>query len=1011
MFAARLSAAASTGVIEEVPIVGGTAPFAQALGINPPPDPARFIPELSRLLYNIPEGKNPELDAKVQRLTHYLELVRTFQASLAAVQGKDGSINLSAARQKYDRDRLKDFFETIGLKLREKNRAFSVERTNNKEAAERVRLLKQLGVDLEQLQSRLNAGESVRIDVPTESIPIPLSTMTWSTVIFQRQVAPRDLAATILSDRNAALLSRGLAGLDDPTLEFLAQHPNMLARLYEHDAAVFGAFGDALRIRGGAVVPAGGPPAIALWEGLVDEKTAKPDRFVRELFSNAGGHVAYLYSTIEHLPPNQRAFALGLAIKDTGIRLERFKAVAAVAEGVAGEWQPRVRPFIRPAFDLAMLLAHVRVGEDGLLPALRPRRFWSRAFESSDLSDDAAKQLRNLGEDGDVDAAWIGEQVLSGDVRQRQVRFEQLTFGQRAFGQTETSELPDALIGIRGYAHFPMLMLELERIGARKPATFAAAAKHADRLSGLDPTHAFVALSQFQGSLALLARLVRVASLDRDHAELLVSALAATGVNDDGWYRGAVARWASGALAHELQLSGNYDIGFEQMLAGRRRAPGASTTVAWEGHQYGVDLSGPEQNRLQRIREKTHRASFDDIFELSSVADALAKSPSMADVQMAVGRLKSFPKIPVPQLLPEGVNAPKEAREGLAHAIEELSKITKQKDLKKTVSAAETLSRVVDWLMADALRSVVYSLNQGDSEAAIAGVDVSWRHDFGLLFAGDRDGRARMPWSVPSQVILAGSPWHLRGALFNLDLALAPLALKQVSKPHAGPAVLSENERGTFALTAVLLNPFELRDGDLDVIANGIRRGRERMQATTDATELSGLLRDELAMDGWRRRAIAWSREHQANPLAFVSLAELLQFGGVPAGEAPDRWGAASHPDDSCVCTRLGFWNQWFLMTGRPQLGLLGTQMFDLNLRVAVLLHDLHLPAALAKDVLLAATQDFIDEASPTDADDWLTLIRAAQNLARERVEDYVAALTANGPLVAVAAPSTKPAQ
>ena len=32
--------------------------------------------------------------------------------------------------------------------------------------------------------------------------------------------------------------------------------------------------------------------------------------------------------------------------------------------------------------------------------------------------------------------------------------------------------------------------------------------------------------------------------------------------------------------------------------------------------------------------------------------------------------------------------------------------------------------------------------------------------------------------------------------------------------------------------------------------------------------------------------------------------------------------------------------NQWFLVVGRPQLGLLATQMPDLNLRIAVVLHD-----------------------------------------------------------------------
>jgi hypothetical protein len=99
--------------------------------------------------------------------------------------------------------------------------------------------------------------------------------------------------------------------------------------------------------------------------------------------------------------------------------------------------------------------------------------------------------------------------------------------------------------------------------------------------------------------------------------------------------------------------------------------------------------------------------------------------------------------------------------------------------------------------------------------------------------------------------------------------------------------------------------------------------------------------------------------------------------------------------------------NQWFLMVGRPRLGLLATQMPDLNLRVAVVLHDLGLPAALTRDVVLAATQDFIDEASPTDPDDWLTMVRVAQRVTSEHIEDYVAALTAGGPLVLDDRPAT----
>ena len=55
-----------------------------------------------------------------------------------------------------------------------------------------------------------------------------------------------------------------------------------------------------------------------------------------------------------------------------------------------------------------------------------------------------------------------------------------------------------------------------------------------------------------------------------------------------------------------------------------------------------------------------------------------------------------------------------------------------------------------------------------------------------------------------------------------------------------------------------------------------------------------------------------------------------------------------------------------------PQLGVVATNVPDLNLHIAETLSELRLPATLARHVLSAAVQDFIDEATPTDANDCL---------------------------------------
>src|SRR5262245_52816904 len=81
-------------------------------------------------------------------------------------------------------------------------------------------------------------------------VPVPLSAEVWSRVI-RRNVRADQLIAAIMTDRRAALICYSLAALDDETLSYLAQHPEILGRVYERDSHVFAAFGASLRIQGG----------------------------------------------------------------------------------------------------------------------------------------------------------------------------------------------------------------------------------------------------------------------------------------------------------------------------------------------------------------------------------------------------------------------------------------------------------------------------------------------------------------------------------------------------------------------------------------------------------------------------------------------------------------------------------------------------------------------------------------------------------------------------------------
>jgi hypothetical protein len=313
---------------------------------------------------------------------------------------------------------------------------------------------------------------------------------------------------------------------------------------------------------------------------------------------------------------------------------------------------------------------------------------------------------------------------------------------------------------------------------------------------------------------------------------------------------------------------------------------------------------------------------------------------------------------------------------------------------------AEPLIELSDSLLADALLSIAYAADLGDPDGAVLlADDVSRRHDFGFG-ARDADMRGRTPWAVPHPEVTPGVPWHVSGSLLGLDIGLAQLALRRVNVDRVLEAPkLTSNERDTFALSVSLMNPFALRDADPEAIADAIERGRARVAALPGDVAALDRVVDELSMEGWRRRAVRWMVTHESErlPLMF-SATELFALGGGHATDL-DAWGMATLAQ-GCICSRLTPPGRWPTLLGRPQLGLTATGVPDLNLHVAIMLKDFHLPAALAKIVLAGAMQDFIDEVKPTDDADWLTLVRAARTVSRERIEDYIAAATAAGPLI-----------
>ena len=837
-------------------------------------------------------------------------------------------------------------------------------------------------------------------------VPVPLSADVWSRAVFHRTIAPGDLVVAILEDRRAALLCYGLAGEDDETLTFFAEHPAVLADLYYRAAGAFAAFGATLRIRGGRVVPSGAELAVPLWEAVVGERVDRPDRFVRALFGDNDGRNAYLHDTIAELDAPHTAFALGTWIPGTAVRLERFAALSAAVVHGSHEWRVAERPFSRPMSDFSIMMTRLMVQPSGAPEAPAGRGFWNGVFGISEPPSDA----RDREEHGFVDGAYLAEATGVSDMYTRTDRVEMFSFAQRVFAPMTETTGRDVAAVVKALPHQRMLMWALERMGIRQPSVYAAASRQAREVTSGDPNRVFWNLSQFQGALALVARARAVGTIDAAMAGRLVLSASAVPLVD-GKYAGGMARWIERDLLPALPAGGGPEARLVAALSGTVNAPSAPR-ILWEGQQYRLDFAAAEARRLRLVRERQGGAPLDVALDLARLAGGAERSsvntngarPTNANALAALAENFSVRgKDTWADMMPPGVAAPASPRERMDRTIGDLSRVDEGRDPARAAQVASSLVETADVVLSQSLLSFVYALDLGDPDgAALLASNVALRHDFGFGLH-DGESRTRRPWDVPRQDFLPGQPWHVTGSLLGLDIALAPMALRRIDFDRLVSAPrLRSTEREAFAVGAALMDPRTLGDSDRAMIVGAIARGRLRIDALVSNPADTDALADAVRLDGQRRRALQWTlQQRPADAPSIFSLAEQMALGGGAPGADVDAWGMAAASSLGCACTRMIAPGGWSLFSGRPQLAFMSFVVSDLNLRVATILSEMGLPAALERPVLAAAVQDFIDEAAPADADDWLSLAQSAQSLTRQRVEDYVAAAAAvDGPLV-----------
>jgi hypothetical protein len=856
----------------------------------------------------------------------------------------------------------------------------------------------------------------------SDTLPLPLTIPMWTDVVFRGAATPQTLVAEILRSRNASLLYAGLLSLDDETRAWLAGEPELVSDLATRHPAAFLLAAPGIRVAGGIAQGPGGDAARPIWEALAGRPSTEPVAFVRGLLAERDGRLAYFAGAMAQLTPPQRRATLQLDSPAAADRIAAARRLLTLFERVAPGWKVADRAFWRPALDPALLIADLGSGPDGRPVIPGTRHFWNAVLAPGDSPLPAASLDSGAG-DGPVDVVWLCERVFEEPVDHRR-RYQIAMFAARLLGGVTTPTTRETVDAVRASVMYPALVTALERARVTNATAIAAAAARAGQIVEMSGDAVAVrTLAQFQGLLAVLTRAGIRGSLSPPELSAAISAVSAIEPGPRGEYDGRIVRWFAdwtrarrARRAASIAQRGGPSAGLEdehdgegptlerdvlRLLAGTTLTK-TPRTVEWEGTRYRVDLSAGELARLSRFLGEHPRPYLTAAEQFASSADALSKTPlspeSIQRQKAEIGSAAQLVGLTDEQAWLDDV-LPGRYRE-LTDQLQRLAATNASTTSARVVGALRTLA---DDLAARGLTEIVYAVAMGDPESLPISIeDAASRHDFGMTSPGTR---RRTAWQLPVAGADSRRGWHVTGSLLGLDARLAEFSLRRLSnRPPARRPTLNDEDRRVLIETAVIFDSGVLHAEEADLILTGIRRGRARLEAVRSPADAAAIA-DAVPLSAARRTLLMWSAAHEPSRLlASLSPLELLWAGLDPATPAPrlHAWGVSAESRLGCLCPQMIDRRPWESVAGRWTWGMMASVFPDLNLRLVELLADLGMPAVLLGPVLASATLDFVNGAPSRDPDDRRGMVEFVQAITPQRVEDYLALLTTDGPLVPI---------
>jgi hypothetical protein len=830
-------------------------------------------------------------------------------------------------------------------------------------------------------------GPASRVD----TLPLGLPVSVWHDVVLGGSPTPHGLLSAILRSRNAALLYYGVLSLDDETRSWLAGQPELLAEVVSRHAAAFVLAAPALRVGGGTMRVPGGAQAEPSWEALAGARVDRPTAFVRALLARDDGRLAHVFGALAPLSERQIELVLALNVPETRDRVAAARQLQATFGRLVPGWDIEHRTFWRPAMDPVLLASSLRLDASGVPVLPGTQTFWKAVFAGSAPRDGGFDA--SILDGPPVDFGWLCDQVFNSDPGLSARRYRAVLYASRLGIALTPGNARDSVDAVRAASDYPALAAALERGRVREPAVLARAARRAGQLTSIsNEARAARSITQFQGALAILSRAASRRSVSRERLSELVSSLSAVDPGEHGDYEGALVRWLD---ANIVDTTGQLEGDLLQLVAGT--PPPEPRVVVWEGTRYRADSAYSEAVRLSRLLGEEVRPYISSAARLVAIADALRA----ADLPLEVLRRSATDLSAVGQAVgwEPSEDWTGDAPDRYSTLTAALAVAAGAGDVNGARRLARPMLALSDDLLARGLLDLTYAIALGQPERTwVTAADVARRHTFGM-----RPGARRAVWELPAVTTGLRPGFGVTGSLLGLDAALGDMALVRLSsKPPPRKPMIADVNRKVFVQAVTLVESAWLTDDDLRRIAAAMRKGRARaaaLQTRRDALALAA----ELRLSPSRGALLSWMVVHDRDRLAaFLSPGELLLsgLGDVPDDSTLHGWGAPALSRVGCLCLRLPRREPEEAVAGRWGSGVFVSTFADLNLRLAELLEEMQMPASLLGPVLASATLDFVNAAVSRDEDDRRGLVEFVQALDRRRLEQYLALLTTDGPLV-----------